>query len=411
MLSPAALSILTDDLRRGRRAQPRARRLGRRGRLRRRRRRAARRRADRVPRLGVGPVRQRPDRARRRRDDLAPAAREPRRPGARHFDVAGAVSITAGLSLLVYALVDAVDAGWGSTADDRPDRDRAGADRGVRRHRAALQAPADPVLDLPQAHADRRQRRRRCWSRCRCSRMFFFVSLYMQQVLGYDALKAGVAYLPLAVGIIVSAGVASQLVTKVGFKPVMIAGSCSSPPGSRGSRRCRRRHLRRRRAVPVAAGRRRARALVRAADDRRGRRGSAAGGRAGERADQHLPAGRRRARPGHPRDDRELDHAGRDGRRRRRPERTARGADRRLPGRLHRRRRLRDPRRAPDRRADLQPHQPRARRGGAPRRGRGRAGPPPSAAATPARPRRSAPPGSAAGPTGALPGPPGSAPR
>ena len=39
--------------------------------------------------------------------------------------------------------------------------------------------------------------------------MFFFVSLYMQQVLGYDALKAGLAYLPLAFGIIVSAGVAS----------------------------------------------------------------------------------------------------------------------------------------------------------------------------------------------------------
>ena len=54
--------------------------------------------------------------------------------------------------------------------------------------------------------------------------MFFFVSLYMQNVLGYDALKAGVAYLPLAVGIIISAGVASQLVTRVGFKPVMVAG-------------------------------------------------------------------------------------------------------------------------------------------------------------------------------------------
>ena len=33
----------------------------------------------------------------------------------RQFDVAGAVTITAGLSLLVYALVDAGDAGWGST--------------------------------------------------------------------------------------------------------------------------------------------------------------------------------------------------------------------------------------------------------------------------------------------------------
>ena len=39
--------------------------------------------------------------------------------------------------------------------------------------------------------------------------MFFFISLYLQQVLGYDALKAGLAYLPLALTIIVSAGVAS----------------------------------------------------------------------------------------------------------------------------------------------------------------------------------------------------------
>jgi predicted MFS family arabinose efflux permease len=54
--------------------------------------------------------------------------------------------------------------------------------------------------------------------------MFFFISLYMQQVLGFDALEAGLAYLPLAVTIIISAGTASQLVTKVGFKPVLITG-------------------------------------------------------------------------------------------------------------------------------------------------------------------------------------------
>ena len=54
--------------------------------------------------------------------------------------------------------------------------------------------------------------------------MFFFISLYMQQVLGYSPIKAGLAYLPLAVTIIVSAGIASQLVTRVGFKPVLAAG-------------------------------------------------------------------------------------------------------------------------------------------------------------------------------------------
>jgi len=54
--------------------------------------------------------------------------------------------------------------------------------------------------------------------------MFFFVSLYMQQVLGYSPLKAGLSYLPLAVTIIVSAGIASQLVSRFGFKPILITG-------------------------------------------------------------------------------------------------------------------------------------------------------------------------------------------
>jgi MFS family permease len=54
--------------------------------------------------------------------------------------------------------------------------------------------------------------------------MFFFISLYLQDVLGYSPIKAGVAYLPLAVGIILSAGGASQLVTRLGFKIPLIAG-------------------------------------------------------------------------------------------------------------------------------------------------------------------------------------------
>ena len=54
--------------------------------------------------------------------------------------------------------------------------------------------------------------------------MFFFISLYLQDVLGYSPIKTGLAYLPLAVGIILSAGAASQLVTKVGFKLPLIAG-------------------------------------------------------------------------------------------------------------------------------------------------------------------------------------------
>jgi EmrB/QacA subfamily drug resistance transporter len=148
---------------------------------------------------------------------------ESRTTGHRTFDVAGAVSVTAGLTLLVYTLVDANDAGWTS-----------GKTLGLGAIALALlatfvvverrsKAPLVPfsifkrrtitgtnVVALLVAMA--------------LFSMFFFVSLYMQLVLGYDALEAGLAYLPLAVGIIVSAGIASTLVTRTGFKPVLIAG-------------------------------------------------------------------------------------------------------------------------------------------------------------------------------------------
>ena len=54
--------------------------------------------------------------------------------------------------------------------------------------------------------------------------MFFFISLYLQDVLHYSPIRTGIAYLPLAIGIILSAGLASALVTKLGFKTPLIAG-------------------------------------------------------------------------------------------------------------------------------------------------------------------------------------------
>jgi MFS family permease len=54
--------------------------------------------------------------------------------------------------------------------------------------------------------------------------MFFFMSLYMQQVLGYSALETGFAFLPPAVTIIVSSTVASQLVTRTGARPTLVVG-------------------------------------------------------------------------------------------------------------------------------------------------------------------------------------------
>jgi MFS family permease len=54
--------------------------------------------------------------------------------------------------------------------------------------------------------------------------MFLMLTLYMQQVLGYSAMKTGVAYLAVAGTAIVWSAVAAQLVTRIGVKPVLLIG-------------------------------------------------------------------------------------------------------------------------------------------------------------------------------------------
>ena len=61
--------------------------------------------------------------------------------------------------------------------------------------------------------------------------MFFFLTLYMQNVLGYSPIQTGAAYLPLSFGVGVSAGVSSQLVPRVGTRPVIVGGRAHQPGG------------------------------------------------------------------------------------------------------------------------------------------------------------------------------------
>ena len=141
----------------------------------------------------------------------------------RHFDIAGGVTVTAGLSLLVYAIVDAGSAGWGSTQTV-----------GLLAAAIALLAIFTAIelrSDAPLVPFSIFRKRTLTGANAvglmvggSLFAMFFFVTLYMQQVLGYSPIKAGLSYLPLSLAIIASAGVASQLVTKVGFKPVLAVG-------------------------------------------------------------------------------------------------------------------------------------------------------------------------------------------
>jgi MFS family permease len=141
----------------------------------------------------------------------------------RHFDAAGAVSVTAGLTVLAYAFLDASSAGWGSAkivgllalsvvligafvAIELRSRAPLVPFR-IFRLRTLTGANVVGVLLGASLFS-----------------MFFFISLYMQQVLGYSPIHAGLSYLPLAVTIVVAAGLGGQLVTRFGFKPILAAG-------------------------------------------------------------------------------------------------------------------------------------------------------------------------------------------
>ncbi|HMW45183.1 MAG TPA: MFS transporter [Solirubrobacterales bacterium] len=141
----------------------------------------------------------------------------------RTLDIPGAVTITAGLALLVYGLVDAVNAGWGSSTTM------------LRIAGALVLIAAFVVIELRSRKplvpfSIFRNRTLRganvvgLLTGMSLFSMFFLITLYLQLVLGLSALDAGLAYLPLAVSIILAAGMAGQLVTRLGFKPVVITG-------------------------------------------------------------------------------------------------------------------------------------------------------------------------------------------
>jgi EmrB/QacA subfamily drug resistance transporter len=146
------------------------------------------------------------------------------------FDLLGAISVTAGLCLLVYGVVKAPDNGWGSGQTIgffaaalallvvflvTELRSRAPLVRlGIFRNRSLAVANVLGFLTGLVIFG-----------------MFFFLSLYEQIVLGYSPLKAGLSYLPLALAIVVAAGVASGLVTRFGFKYIIAIGMALSTLG------------------------------------------------------------------------------------------------------------------------------------------------------------------------------------
>jgi predicted MFS family arabinose efflux permease len=141
----------------------------------------------------------------------------------RHYDAAGAASVTAGLSLLAYALLDANSAGWGSTKIIgllALAVALIAAFVVIERRSAAPLVPFSifRLRTLTGANVVGILLGASLFS------MFFFITLYMQQVLGYSPIHAGLSFLPLSFTIILTAGLGGQLVTRFGFKTLLATG-------------------------------------------------------------------------------------------------------------------------------------------------------------------------------------------
>ncbi|NUS16074.1 MAG: MFS transporter [Streptomyces sp.] len=143
--------------------------------------------------------------------------------GPRRFDAAGAASLTAGLLLLIFTLDQAVTAGW---ATARTTGGLAGAALLLAAFVAVELRTAAPLLPMRilRLRALRAANIGAVLMLGAMGTLFFFASLFMQQVLGYDALRTGLAYVPLAVAVIVGAGAASGLVARFPARPVLAAG-------------------------------------------------------------------------------------------------------------------------------------------------------------------------------------------
>ncbi len=134
--------------------------------------------------------------------------------GSRRVDVAGAVTVTAGMAGAVYALVD-TNVALGAAA--------AALLAAFVAIEARVAEPLMPLSTFRLAYV-RSANVTMVGAGAAMLGLFFFLSLYLQQVLGYTALEAGVSQLPLAGSLVVAAGGAGSLAERVGVKPVLLAG-------------------------------------------------------------------------------------------------------------------------------------------------------------------------------------------
>jgi len=141
----------------------------------------------------------------------------------RHFDVSGAAAITGGLMLLVYALTRATTHGWGSGSTIALLAASAALIAGFIVIELRSRAPLLP-LGIFRLRTLTGSNVTGLLLAAALFSQFFLLTLYMQQVLHYSALKTGVAYVGITLTIIIVSAVAQALATRIGVRPLLPIG-------------------------------------------------------------------------------------------------------------------------------------------------------------------------------------------
>jgi EmrB/QacA subfamily drug resistance transporter len=157
-----------------------------------------------------------------------------RRPG--RIDLAGAITGTGGFALLVYGLSKAATGADGvSHWGDAQVLASLTASVALLVSFVWIETRSPHPLLPMRILADRNRSGTYLIMLCIATALFglfFFLTLFMQSVLGYSAIQSGIAYLPFAVGVVTGSALASTLVARVGARPLILAGAAAVAGGT-----------------------------------------------------------------------------------------------------------------------------------------------------------------------------------